>query len=79
MEEADRFPIQGDGSRNKPPTTIPWWLAEVAYKEYVSLFGGTQSLQRLAERGGFCREELVGLLSGRYRSDRRAELPEDTP
>lgn len=42
--------------------TIPWWLAEVAYKSYVAKFGTSQSLERLAERGGFGRRELLYLL-----------------
>lgn len=42
-------------------SAIPWWLAEVAYEHYKTIAGGTwlQSLERLAERGGFGRKELV--------------------
>lgn len=68
------FPIQGghNWDRNQsahpvvryPPCTIPWWLAKEAYKVYSSKFGHSQSLERLAERGGFGREELTWLLSG---------------
>jgi hypothetical protein len=46
-----------------PATLIPWWLAEIAYEEYVNLFGKDQSLERLAERGGFGRWELLALLA----------------
>jgi hypothetical protein len=70
-----RFPIQGGvnwghAKNARPiaryePCTIPWWLAEVAYRAYSAKFGTTQSLERLAERGGFGREELVWLLSGK--------------
>lgn len=62
--EVKRFPIQMEiqGRLRLPATQIPWWLAEVAYKYYVELYGGQQSLERLAERGGFGREELLGLL-----------------
>lgn len=58
------FPIQAEiqGKSSWPATKIPWWLAEIAYKHYVELFGGNQSLERLAERGGFGREELLKLL-----------------
>lgn len=42
--------------------TIPWWLAEEAYQHYSKLYGNSQSLERLAERGGFGREELLWLL-----------------
>jgi hypothetical protein len=48
------FPIQGGGS-------IPWWLAEVAF-EYYHENWREQSLQRLAERGGFGVTELVSLI-----------------
>ena len=67
------FPIQGgtyrkpDGTLRRPveqylPSTIPWWLAEEAYAYYASRYGTSQSLERLAERGGFGREELLMLL-----------------
>ena len=64
-EDIRPFPIQGDLYRNtgrltyKKPCTIPWWLAEIAYEYYSSLYGKGQSLERLAERGGFGRTELV--------------------
>ena len=58
-----RFPIQAEYSPKKlVATEIPWWLAEVAYKHYTQLFGSQQSLERLAERGGFGRDELLRLL-----------------
>ena len=58
------FPIQAEigGRERLPATEIPWWLAEIAYEHYVELFGTQQSLERLAERGGFGREELMRLL-----------------
>lgn len=63
------FPIQTHSCRDKTGKmvhhkrhTIPWWLAEVAYCHYVKLFGDSQSLERLSERGGFGREELLLLL-----------------
>lgn len=46
------FPIQGGGA-------IPWWLAEVAYEYYHDFYAGGQSLERMAERGGFSVTELV--------------------
>lgn len=48
------FPIQGGGQ-------IPWWLAEIAY-EYYHEHWPDQSLERMAERGGFGVSELVGLI-----------------
>ena len=62
------FPIQAEiegrqPSLNRLPVTeIPWWLAKEAYKQYVELYGDSQSLERLAERGGFGRDELLRLL-----------------
>ncbi len=55
------FPIQQDG-RNKAACTIPWWLAEIAYQYYSSQYGKGQSLERLAERHGFGRNELVAFI-----------------
>jgi len=54
-----------DGSRvDLPPTYIPWWLAEEAYKGYHC----DQSLEKIDERGGFGRQELLDLL--RRKDDR---------
>ena len=57
MTDSDtrQFPIQQGGS-------IPWWLAELAYVHYAKLFTNRQTLDRLAERGGFGKTELVKLL-----------------
>lgn len=62
------FPIQGESERlpGHPmryikACAIPWWLAEVAYEGYWS----SQSLERIAERGGFGRQELVSLIRSR--------------
>lgn len=68
MDESDNrpFPIQGEygtgpwGRQNK--CTIPWWLAAEAYEHYAALYGRTQSLERIAERGGFGRKELIDML-----------------
>lgn len=68
------FPIQGGTYRDRETKdyarpikhygscNIPWWLAKEAYQYYSKLYGDTQSLERLAERGGFGREELLWLL-----------------
>jgi hypothetical protein len=50
-----RFPLQPTGS-------IPWSVAEVAYTAYVRRYGRSQSLDRLAARGGFGHSELIELL-----------------
>lgn len=73
-DDARTFPIQGGyieknarsiyGWGKLPQkSTIPWWLAEIAYAEYSRRYGCSQSLERMAERGGFGREELLALLS----------------
>lgn len=70
--QAETRPIWRDGGREDmkmytyPAFTIPWAVAEIAYAQYVAWFGGTQSLERLAERGGFGADELLMLLSGVY-------------
>lgn len=53
------FPIQ-DG------LPIPWAAAEQAYREYVKHGGAGQSLERLAERGGFALAEWACLYQGHY-------------
>lgn len=51
-----RFPLQGG-------LTISWEAAERAYAAYVKLYGSSQSLERLAERGGFGVIEFAVLYS----------------
>lgn len=56
-----RFPIQQTGS-------VPWEAAEKAYTAYAARYGTGQSLERLAERGGFGLAEfavLYGMAEGR--------------
>ena len=55
---AKRFPIQGF------PLGVPWEAAERAYETYVARCGRAQSLQRLAERGGFGLYEFAFLYLG---------------
>ena len=50
-----RFPMQ-DGP------DIDWTTAEKIYEIYRKLYGTTQSLERLAERGGFGWEEVALLV-----------------
>ena len=58
MNDSRPFPIQGElGRPPLPESTIPWWLAEIAYEHYAAHHD--QPLERIAERGGFGREELV--------------------
>jgi hypothetical protein len=61
------FPIQGEqdsGRIERPPGQIPWAIAELAYKQYSEFYGTSQSLEKLASRGGFGWTELVYLLRG---------------
>lgn len=50
------FPILSGGGRH-----IPWIVAEKAYWEYAKRYGTGQSIERIAERGGFAESELDGL------------------
>ena len=62
-DDTSSFPIQGELGRPRlKSSSIPWWLAEIAYEHYMKLFGSDQSLERIAERGGFGRDELLTLL-----------------
>jgi hypothetical protein len=53
-----RFPVMRTGR------TIPWPVAQRAYEAYAKLYGTSQSLERLADRGGFHPDELDRLLPG---------------
>lgn len=60
------FPIIAD--RGVPfPRYVFWALAEEAFVEYRRCFGNNQSLERLAERGGFGAIEFAILLAGKGR------------
>ena len=73
MKTEKMFPIQGEFDSEtrtrRPPGQVPWGIAELAYKQYVKDCGHDQSLQRLADRGGFGWSELIRLLRGGYFSD----------
>lgn len=47
------FPLQTSRHAPSGPRQIPWTVAEIAYGEYSKRYGSSQSLERLAERGGF--------------------------
>ena len=55
LSNGGKFPMQ-DG----PP--INWDIALVIYRAYAAVFGNSQSLERLAERGGFgwAEVEVIG-------------------
>lgn len=71
------MPIQSDSGRDATGAvrqirrgSIPWWLAELAYTAYPCK--DAQSLERIAERGGYGSEELLTYL-------RAALSPEPCP
>jgi hypothetical protein len=53
-----RFPIQRERGAEAHPLLIPWSVAEKAYSVYAARYGRGQSLERLAERGGFAPSEM---------------------
>ena len=55
------FPLQSSLSRK---FRVPWRVAEKAYATYVKLYGSAQTLERIAEQGGFSSLELIMLLAG---------------
>lgn len=52
------FPLQPTRGAQSGPRSIPWSVAEKAYAVYSARFGTYQSLERLAERGGFGWSEM---------------------
>ena len=66
MDDTRPFPIQGNSFSGRPayekPCTIPWWLAERAYKYYSEIYGKQRTIERIAERGGFGRLEIIRFL-----------------
>lgn len=50
-----RFPVSDNAT---PRLMIPWSLAEEAYAAYSRRYGTDQSLERIAERGGFSYSEM---------------------
>ena len=61
-----RFPIQNAG-------TVPWSAAEKAYEGYAAAGHGSQSLERVAQRGGFGVGEFAVLYQGLAYNDARFE------
>lgn len=57
MEEK-MFPLQTSKQSPSGPLQIPWSVAEVAYGAYVRMYGRSQSLEGLAQRGGFSWYEM---------------------
>ncbi len=81
-----RFPIQGEvgsnpnGSRKYiPATTVPWSEAEIAYATYSKIHGTSQSIERMAERGGFGREEFRRFRRGYDMRERKGKVMDVPP
>lgn len=58
QEPQRRFPIQRERGAKPHLLRIPWSVAEKAYAVYAANYGTSQSLERLAERGGFAPSEM---------------------
>lgn len=59
MTSERQFPLQTSRAPVKSgPLSIPWGIAEKAFSEYARLYGTSQSLERLAQRGGFSWGEM---------------------
>lgn len=56
------FPIQSERGAKPHPTSIPWHIADLAYSIYSAKYGKEQSLERMAQRGGFSPSEMDNLL-----------------
>jgi hypothetical protein len=62
MSTAEKtFPIMYSRGDHPGPIAIPWHIAEAAYSAYSARHGSDQSLERLAERGGFGASEMDDL------------------
>lgn len=58
------FPVMYERNSTPGPTTIPWTMADRAYSIYSARYGKEQSLERIAERGGFGAGELDEFIPG---------------
>jgi hypothetical protein len=86
MQDDRMFPIQRQYAKGDLPRLpggqVPWCVAERAYEVYAAKYGTHQTLEHLAERGGFGWNELVWLLRGGkddFMGDIREKLPSVDP
>ena len=70
-----RFPIQGRGAY-RGQRSVPWWVGEMAWRSYARAGHGQQSVERIAERGGFDWAELGELLADQMEFERATTHPE---
>lgn len=66
------FPLLSEREAAPHPRRIPWGVADEAYAAYAARHGTGQSLERIAERGGFAPCEMDELLPG-WRMKARVE------
>lgn len=61
-----QFPLQVErrGKTKPGPVSVPWSVAERAWVAYAQRYGTEQSVERLAERGGFGWSEMDDLFPG---------------
>lgn len=72
------FPIQMERDADPHPVRVPWNVAELAYSVYAGRYGTSQSLERLAQRGGFAPSEMDNFLPDwRKRCDLTLGLAEE--
>lgn len=57
-----RAPVQGTYGSFRGPGSIEWEEHLLAWTGYVAKYSGSQSAERIAERGGFGYDELVAFL-----------------
>lgn len=60
-----RAPVQGDRGLHGPGT-IPWTTHLLAWDGYAAAGHGSQSAERIAERGGFSYIEVQCAIAGHY-------------
>lgn len=58
LKKKKMFPIMSRPGDEGHPTKIAWEIADYAYSHYKARYGTDQSLERLAERGGFSVKEM---------------------
>ena len=62
--EYPEFPLQTSGRAAPGPVSVPWPVADRAWAEYSARYGRDQSVERLAQRGGFGWCEMDELFPG---------------
>jgi hypothetical protein len=72
-----RAPVQAE--RGHPAGTIPWETHLAAWAGYAAAGHGSQSAERIAERGGFGYAEVQCALAGHYSLTGRCGRPHPSP